>query len=106
MKWAGKLLLALLAMGVFLYLFEVGFREGRIVVERRGPGHQQDIERAVNDVRERSGGLGERLRGGAGTGNAKDQATPAQATGTPAHDQPSDRDREQLADLLDEEFAE
>lgn len=90
MKTAGKVLLALVAVGVFLYLFDVRWVDGRIEISRRDDSSRARIDRAVGE-------LGQR---------AAEPNRPAPTIGSepakPEHRDVPKRDREALEDILEE----
>ncbi len=91
MKTAGKIVLALVAVGVFLYFFDIRVANGRVEVSRRDGNSRSRIDRAV-------GGLAER--------KAPGRIPPAQVEEPPSNDPHRDlpkSDRRALEAILEEE---
>lgn len=90
MKTAGKVLLALVAIGVFLYFFDVRWVDGRIEISRRDDSSRARIDRAV-------GKLGQRA-----AEPARPAPTMAKEPPKPGHRDVPKRDREALESILEE----
>ena len=54
MKTAGKILLALVAVGVFLYFFDIRVVGGRVEIARRDGASRSKIDRAVGGLADRT----------------------------------------------------
>ena len=91
MKTAGKIVLALVAVGVFLYFFDIRVADGRVEISRRDGASRSRIDRAV-------GGLADR--------QAPGRTPPAQVEDPPVVEPHRDlpkSDRRALEAILEEE---